>query len=289
MARMAKGMTRVVAGRAVLAGLAVGALLPRGVGAEGTSSHRPEWVLLLGANSRLGGLDFTDTTAVDNVTASQESHLTSSVNYKGSSRLGVTIGGKAWLPFGLGAYATYLRQSQELTSTAKSSSYIVTATPTGRSSTLYSGGGQTGPLQNTNSQIHIGVGFRTRLSSLLTLEIGAGPTYFSVEQEVAASVAGSTDMCTGSSASRQCTQTIEIDEKDRQTKRAWGFHVSGGLVARISRHTGLDLGLRYSRGKVKLRGQELPNFSFYTEPSQRTDFTPEVGGFAATAGLFVRF
>ncbi len=61
------------------------------------------------------------------------------------------------------------------------------------------------------------------------------------------------------------------------------------LVADIGKHAGFDLGLRYSRGKVKLRGQELPAFSFYTEPSQRTDFTPEVGGFAVTAGLLVRF
>ncbi len=283
--------SRSVAGRwrAALAGSTAGALLLCGASAQGASAGRPEWVLVVGGSSRLGDLDFTDTTALESAAPNQQSRLSTSVNYRGSGRPGIALGGKVWLRPHLGVHAAFVRESQDLDSTARSTSSVTTVSPNGANSTLYSGTSATGPLKSSNNQIHVGIGFRQKLSSHLMLEIGAGPTYFSVEQEVAIALARWAVTCTGSAANRQCTETLAIEAKDSQTKGAWGFHVSTGIVASIGRRFGLDLALRYSRGKVTFRGQELPTSSYYTDASARTELRPEIGGLAASAGFLIRF
>lgn len=276
------------------ASLAAALLLPSVARSETASIGRttgPEWVLFMGLSTRLRGLSFTDTSVAERV-AGQQFQGTMAVNYVGGSPLGVAIGGRAWLPSGLGVHATFVHESQRMDSLTETE--FVETRPSygyGSEKTTSSGTANTGPFENTNSQIHLGLGYRHRLSAHLTLGIGAGPTYFSIAQKVATAIYRAERSCTGGPTDRRCTQNLNLLESETQDNTAWGFHVGCGLVADLSRGAGLDLSLRYSRGLARLRGLEIPSAASYStsDADNRTAFKPDLGGLTATAGLLVWF
>jgi opacity protein-like surface antigen len=273
--------------RQILA-LAVLGLAAAAPGRAAAQDQKPEWVLSLGGAATGAVPSFSDgwELSVDDEFASVR--FAASSDYSPVTSTGLQGTAQVWLPSGFGLFAEVQKESQKLESTqaldlALSFRDCPTCPPF---SFNLAGTSDTERFQRDDTRVHLGIGYRLKLSPKVYLEATGGATRFSLDQTLVREF----DEDLGGDClffAETCTLPVRVAEKERQSDSTWGFNAGAGVTFFFSRNVGLGAGVRYSRGSAV----ELEGMNAYDEDGGefRTKVEVRPGGVTANLAMRVRF
>ena len=269
-------------------GLAVLILAAAPPGPVAAQDQKPEWVLSLGGAVTGAVPSFSDGWELGVGDEIVGYRVSASSEYSPVTSTGLQGTAQVWLPSGLGLFAEVQQESQKLESRqALDLALSFRECPTCPPFTFnVAGRSDAERFQRDDTRVHLGLGYRLRLSPKLHVEATGGATRFSLDQTLIRQFEESiAEDCAFTTVA--CNVPVRVAEKERQSDSAWGFNAGAGITFFFSRNVGLGGGVRYSRGSAV----ELEGMNAYDEEGRESRTKVEVrpGGVTANLGVRVRF
>jgi opacity protein-like surface antigen len=271
-------------------GLAVLGLIASAPGQAAAQDKKPEWVLSLGGTATGAVPSFDDGWQVLLDEDFASARFSASSEYAPVTSTGLHGTAQVWLPSGLGFFAEVQQESQKVKARHEEDLALsFRECPTCPSFTFNAEGATDAErFQRDDTRVHMGLGYRLKLTEKLHLEATGGVTRFSLDQTLARELDDSSDdLCLISFPGQTCQLPLRVSDKEKQGANAWGFNAGAGLSFFFTRNVGLAAGVRYSRGGTV----ELEGLDAYDEHGGefRTKVEVRPGGVSANLGLRVRF
>ncbi len=261
----------------VALGFAFGPLATRPAIAE---EGKPDWVLSLGATAATAMHSFSNDWATQQSDGFVQYDVVYTSHYAPGTSFGLQGTAQVWLPSGVGLFAELQQESQQL-----DSEIAVDVTASLPAATLQlTGRSDTETFRRGETRIHMGAGYRRKVSSQGYVELTGGVTRFALEQELVESldVAGE---CPDFGST--CTVGITVSQTRVEEGDAWGFNIGAAGSFFFSRNAGFGFGVRYSYGGAV----EADGIDYFDLDGERYRTTVKIrpGGLTANLGLRIRF